>query len=153
MADYTTYAEISDRINTISQYVPTGETEATWVADMIEDAEDEINGRLAHLYTVPFSSPYPVIITTICKYFAISRVMNPGFVGEVPADNRVVDTYYKRGNDLLEKLEAGEITIPNVTVPNNAKAVSSTEDYDKVFTTTKYIDETQTGDTGTMEDW
>ncbi len=152
---YTTYTEIQRRIANVDDYKPAAvlDSAAVWVGNVITDAQDEIDGRLALLYVVPFD-PVPSIIKAICRFLACSYILNPGFVGEVPADSKVVDTNYKRANDLLEKIESGELVISGATLAGDMASQSTTEDFARTFSVTQRDSDGNTiGDTGTMETW
>jgi len=149
---YCSYGDLDNEIVTLSEYVPTGKTAATWINQRIRAAQAEIDGRLGMQYAVPFESPVPEIIWTICLYLSASRIMNPGFVGEVPSDSRVVDTYYKRANDLLEKIESGEITIPGATKATDGATIqSTTTDLSREFTQTTHDEDGNVLATGTLD--
>jgi len=131
---YITYSDLDNEIVDLIEHVPTGKDASTWVQTMIDAAEAEVNGRLASLYRVPFD-PVDDLIRTIALYFAASRILNPGFVAEVPADSKVVDTYYRRGDDLLKRLESGDLTIdaPSSVAAGELPA-SSTSSKDREMT-------------------
>ena len=135
-AIYTTYDELGKRVNNIDQYAPEGEVPIIWIADIITQAQDEIDGRLAHLYSVPFD-PVPSLISAIARYLALSYLLNPGFVGEVPAESKVVDTNYRRADDLLKRLESGEVTLDvSSTSATPATPQSSSSSRGRVLTQT-----------------
>jgi len=137
MAAYTTYAILDNEIVNMAEHVPADKDSATWVAAQITNVQAEIDGRLAARYVVPFVT-VPVLIQTIALYLAASRVLNPGYVGEIPAESAYVDTYYKRGNDLLKQLETGELTLTGITPATSSLPLSSVSDTDRVFTQTTY---------------
>lgn len=112
---YTTYDEIKDRLPDIANMViPAGHTIQEWVADCISYVGDEIDGRLEGLYVTPFS-PTPKLIATIARYFTISMILDPNFVGEIPAESRWSDTNRRNGEALLKRIESGDLVLHSAT--------------------------------------
>lgn len=149
---YTTQAKIEGSIANPAQYCPEDKSYVDWIADQIESAQDEIDGRLEGLYSVPFSDPVPGLVKTIARYFACSLVMNPGFVGEVPADSKVVDTFYSRGDALLRRIEKGEIKLDaSGSEIESGAPQSSTIDTARAISRTTYDSEGNVLDEGTLE--
>lgn len=154
MADYCIYDDMDNEIADLTDHVPTGKVAAVWVGAQIDKAESEIDGRLGSRYTVPFTT-VPALITTIAIYLATSRILNPGFIGEIPADSKVVDTYYKRADDLLKRLESGELVLETATesTDDTASPQSSTSSQTREFTQNILDSDGDVSSYGSMDGW
>jgi len=156
---YCTYTDINNELNDLSDHIPANQSAdpTGWVEAQIYKCMLEIDGRLGGLYTVPFTSPIPSLVRTICIYLSTSRILSPGYVGEIPADSRYVDTYYKRADDLLKRIESGDITLTGTSVVSggiNSLGIASTStDIAQTFTQTTYDVDGNILESGSMEGW
>ncbi len=155
---YCTYTDIDNEIDDLLDHVPQSKKTTTddavaWVNSRIIACGYEIDGRLGMTYGTPFD-PVPSIITTIALYLSCSRILSTGYVGEIPADSRYVDTYYKRADDLLKRIESGDIVIPQAEkMSDSAGVLSNTSDIGMVFTQTTYDSDGDVLTTGSMDTW
>lgn len=154
-AYYCSYADIDAKIVDIIDHVPTGKDPETWVYSQIAFCMEEIDGRLGDRYVVPFASPIPALIRTICMYLSISAVLNPGYVGEIPAESRYVDTYWKKGDDLLKAVQKGDIELSGVilNIVTIDGSQSSTADAGCEFVLNSLDSERDVIESGSMSTW
>jgi len=148
-AIYTTYDDVDNEIQNLAECIPAGKTDEVWVTAQIENAQQEIDGRLGAFYTVPFST-VPDIIKAIALYFTCSRILGANFVGEIPADSKWVDTYYNRGNALLKAIESGDTAISGIAASIDMP-LSNSENRGRVFTQDMLDSEGTVVTAGTLE--
>lgn len=152
---YCTYADIDNELDDLTNHIPQNKIAdgTAWVEAQIYKCMMEIDGRIGGMYTVPFTTPIPSIIRTICIYMSVSRILGPGYVGEVPAGSYYVDANYKRGNDLLKRIESGEIVLTGASVPVDTGVLSNTSDQGFEFTQNVRDSDGNVTEFGSMNVW
>lgn len=108
MPDYTTVTKVTDLFPKISD---TSITSAS-IAFYIDQAEAEINGRIAVRYTLPFSLT-PPLVETIATELSVIKILDRFFTSEAKSKNDWRDTRRKDLNSLLDGIAEGKITLIN----------------------------------------
>lgn len=109
----------------------------TIISGYIDDACDLIDSRLYNLYTVPFTTT-PLVIATITKNMALYDTLKGIYSLSTPEMNAWLESYRKKGEDLLDNIEHGKTPLIDTTgehISNRTKAGldSTTSDYKPVF--------------------
>lgn len=105
-------------------------------ADMLlfaEDAEAEVNGYLAKLYTVPVPGGAP-LLTSISTDVALYKLLSQRVVVNEAANKSSLPDRYKEALELLKSLANGEVTLVNsagsvIDISAESAAWSSTMGY------------------------
>jgi len=136
---YCTYDDIDNTIHELTDLVPTGKTEATWVAENIAFADKEIDGRLGGKYVVPFD-PVPDLIAEISRLLTCSNCLRGNFVGAIPNDSRLIDYYRQTAEKLMKEILDGTVLLTDATAVTDGSSsiVVSSDDKGRDFTQTKY---------------
>jgi phage gp36-like protein len=108
MPDYTTVTKVTDLFPKISD---TNISSAS-IAFYIDQAEAEINGKIAVRYTLPFSLT-PPLVETIATELSVIKILDRFFTSEAKSKNDWRDIRKKDLNGLLGGIAEGKITLIN----------------------------------------
>jgi len=134
MAVYTTVAKVTDLFPKIKDT----QISSASIAFYINQAEAEINGRLAPQYSLPFSTT-PALIETIATELSLIKVLDRFFTSEARSSNSWRDTRKKDAQNLLDGIANGSMSLINSshTIINPRSdlhgIVSNTSEYTPTF--------------------
>ena len=132
---YITYADVNASLANLEDLVPDTKDAEEWTAVWITRAEGEIDDRLRHRYTVPFTT-VPQIIKNIALDLTTYFLLRENYHQEDGQLNDWVKDYERRASDLLELISDGTIALESTDT--TGVAISSTTGVERTFTKTKY---------------
>ena len=134
----TQYCDVTDVRNMNSKFAGTDTvvTDAI-ISGYIDDACDLIDSRLYNLYEVPFTTT-PLVVATIAKNLALYDTLKGVYSISTPEMSSWLESYSRKGNELLNKLEDGKIPLIDTSgdkVGNRGSAglESTTNEYKPIF--------------------
>jgi phage gp36-like protein len=128
MPDYTTVTKVTDLFPKISD---TGISSAS-IAFYIDQAEAEINGKIAGRYTLPFSLT-PPLIETIATELSVIKILDRFFTSEARSKNDWRDTRKEDLNKLLDGIVEGKVTLVN----SAKEIINQRSDIQDIYSDTK----------------
>jgi len=135
---YTTQAALaeyltSDGLIQLTDDAGTGSADATKVTAAIEGAEDEVNGMLAGLYTVPLTGTVPGVVEEITRQLATLRLHQRRL--PVPED---VWAMAREARRQLGLIAAGTLKLYGDDIAENSTTAASFSYDTRVFSRTKF---------------
>lgn len=114
MADYTDTGSVRLALSPGGDESDTGSAASLGDADLqaaIDDATDEINGKIAARYTIPFPDPAPTLLARICRdiasYFATLTMRG----GDPVLPGEPILLRYNAAEALLAQIQAGTLVL------------------------------------------
>ena len=146
---YLTSADVTASLANLDDLIPTTKDAEDWTDVWVERASGEIDDRLRHRYTVPFTT-VPQIIKNICLDLTTYFLLRENYHQEDGQLNEWVKDYERRASDLLELIADGTIALE--TTDTSGVAISTNTGVERVITQTKRDSSGAIiGDPGTFE--
>lgn len=138
VTDYCTEANIEGWFPGVDFSANTKLTAAK-VAEFITGNSAYIDGRIAAKYTVPITGTASLLVVKkICEYLTIAEcnaVLLAG-LGDRGEGNYPID-YNKRALEMLDRIESGELDLPDATAASSDDFYSDNYENDREFTMKK----------------
>ena len=107
MGDYTTATKVRQLYPALNDLSSLTDTQVEF---FIDQAEAEVNGRLATRYALPFST-VPPLVETISTEYALLKLMDRFFSAEAPTKNDWKEVRRKELKELLAALADGSMVL------------------------------------------
>lgn len=133
---YTSVNRMKSRVTAISSRTSVSSADLFTIA---EDAESEVNARLAKLYTVPVAGTVPILQTISTEIAAQKYLAQRAFTGERNNDSPWPKSF-DRAWTTLDEIAEGKIPLVNnsgdliATNDTRVEMWSNTKDYQPTFT-------------------
>jgi hypothetical protein len=156
---YGTTNGLKNRIAEYTTWVNGGTLTPTMITEAYDDAQGQIDAKLAAVLTPPITTPAWAMrfIHKIADDLAACAVLSQYYINKAPDESqeliRYCDKPLKALDEFVKKLEENPALLDPTITPGENLILSSTEGNDRVFTVGQYADDQPIDDGGTMDEW